>query len=110
MAIGEMAELSVPADTSTERMDVADLIPGIPASRMAAAGDERDFIERVTATLIAGRGDLLPVSAFPIDGTSPTGTTRYEKRRLAAEIPVWEPTSASTAASARSSAPTPRSA
>ena len=49
-----------------------------------------DFVKRVTAEIIAGRGDLLPVSAMPIDGTFPTGTTAYEKRNLALEIPVWE--------------------
>jgi len=49
-----------------------------------------DFIQKVTAEIIAGRGDLLPVSAMPIDGTFPTGTAQYEKRNLALEIPVWE--------------------
>lgn len=49
-----------------------------------------DFIKRVTGEIIAGRGDLLPVSAMPIDGTFPTGTAAYEKRNLALEIPVWE--------------------
>ncbi|MDO9106684.1 MAG: pyruvate:ferredoxin (flavodoxin) oxidoreductase [Methylovulum sp.] len=49
-----------------------------------------DFIKNVTAEIIAGRGDLLPVSAMPIDGTYPTGTAAYEKRNLALEIPVWE--------------------
>jgi pyruvate-ferredoxin/flavodoxin oxidoreductase len=49
-----------------------------------------DFIKRVTGEIIAGRGDLLPVSAMPSDGTFPTGTAAYEKRNLALEIPVWE--------------------
>lgn len=49
-----------------------------------------DFVKRVTSEIIAGRGDLLPVSAMPVDGTFPTGTTAYEKRNLALEIPVWE--------------------
>ena len=40
--------------------------------------------------MIAGHGDRLPVSAFPVDGTWPTGTTRWEKRNIAAEIPVWD--------------------
>ena len=40
--------------------------------------------------IIGGRGDDLPVSAMPCDGTFPTGTARYEKRNLALEIPVWE--------------------
>ena len=41
--------------------------------------------------MIAGRGDLLPVSALPIDGTFPTGTARIEKRKLATSLPIWEP-------------------
>src|SRR4029079_980756 len=41
--------------------------------------------------LIAGQGDLLPVSAMPVDGTFPTGTTRVEKRQIAQQIPVWDP-------------------
>ncbi|MGD0960904.1 MAG: pyruvate:ferredoxin (flavodoxin) oxidoreductase, partial [Methylomonas sp.] len=49
-----------------------------------------EFIRRVTAEIIAGRGDLLPVSALPVDGTFPTGSAAYEKRNLALEIPVWE--------------------
>ncbi|OAI10151.1 pyruvate:ferredoxin (flavodoxin) oxidoreductase [Methylomonas koyamae] len=49
-----------------------------------------DFIKRVTAEIIAGRGDALPVSAMPADGTFPTGSAAYEKRNLALEIPVWE--------------------
>lgn len=50
-----------------------------------------DFVKRVTARMMANQGDLLPVSAFPVDGTWPTGTTRWEKRNLALEIPVWDP-------------------
>ena len=41
--------------------------------------------------MLAGKGDLLPVSAFPVDGTWPTGTAKWEKRNLALEIPVWDP-------------------
>jgi pyruvate-ferredoxin/flavodoxin oxidoreductase len=50
-----------------------------------------EFVQRVTATILAGKGDLLPVSAFPVDGTWPTGTTQWEKRNIALEIPVWDP-------------------
>jgi pyruvate-ferredoxin/flavodoxin oxidoreductase len=50
-----------------------------------------DFVQRVTARIIAEEGDLLPVSAFPVDGTFPTGTTKWEKRSIAAEIPIWDP-------------------
>ncbi len=50
-----------------------------------------DFVQRVTAVMMAGKGDDLPVSAFPVDGTWPTATTRYEKRTIAQEIPIWDP-------------------
>jgi len=50
-----------------------------------------DFVKRVTATMIAGHGDRLPVSALPVDGTFPTATTQWEKRSIALEIPVWDP-------------------
>ena len=49
-----------------------------------------DLVQRVTAAMLANRGDSLPVSAFPVDGTWPTGTARWEKRNLAASIPVWD--------------------
>jgi pyruvate-ferredoxin/flavodoxin oxidoreductase len=62
-----------------------------PALSVAAGDPDRDFVERVTARLIAGQGDLLPVSALPVDGTFPSGTTEIEKRKLAAKIPIWEP-------------------
>ena len=52
--------------------------------------DAPDFIRRVTAVLMAGDGDRLPVSAFPVDGTFPTGTTKYEKRAVALQIPIWD--------------------
>jgi pyruvate-ferredoxin/flavodoxin oxidoreductase len=50
-----------------------------------------DFVQRVTATILAGNGDKLPVSAFPVDGTWPTGTSKWEKRNLARDVPVWDP-------------------
>jgi pyruvate-ferredoxin/flavodoxin oxidoreductase len=49
-----------------------------------------DFVQRVTAVMIQGKGDLLPVSAFPVDGTWPTATSQWEKRAIALEIPVWD--------------------
>ena len=48
------------------------------------------FMRRVIGALIAGRGDDLPVSAVPADGTFPTGTAKWEKRAVAEEVPVWE--------------------
>jgi pyruvate-ferredoxin/flavodoxin oxidoreductase len=50
-----------------------------------------DFVKNVTAMMLANKGDLLPVSALPVDGTWPVGTARWEKRNIATEIPVWEP-------------------
>jgi pyruvate-ferredoxin/flavodoxin oxidoreductase len=55
------------------------------------AEDAPDFVKRVIAVMLAGKGDLLPVSAFPVDGTWPMATSRWEKRSIAAEIPVWDP-------------------
>jgi len=66
------------APTSTIRLN-----PIVPANAP-------EFVQRVTAVMLGGKGDLLPVSAFPIDGTWPTGTTQWEKRNIAEEIPVWE--------------------
>ena len=53
--------------------------------------DVPDFVARVTSRLMAGDGDLLPVSALPVDGTFPTGTAKYEKRAIAQMIPIWDP-------------------
>ncbi len=50
-----------------------------------------DFVKRMTAVMLAGKGDSLPVSAFPLDGTWPVGTAKWEKRNLAREIPTWDP-------------------
>jgi pyruvate-ferredoxin/flavodoxin oxidoreductase len=50
-----------------------------------------EFVQKVTAPMLLFEGDNLPVSALPADGTFPTGTTQWEKRNIALEIPVWEP-------------------
>ncbi len=50
-----------------------------------------DFLKAVSAVMLAGKGDSLPVSSFPIDGTWPLSSARWEKRRIALEVPVWEP-------------------
>ena len=60
-----------------------DLRPPVPAAAP-------EFVQKVTARIIAGEGDSLPVSAMPIDGTFPTGTAQWEKRNIALEIPVWD--------------------
>jgi pyruvate-ferredoxin/flavodoxin oxidoreductase len=55
------------------------------------AKEAPEFVHKVTAEIVAGRGDKLPVSVFPVDGTFPTGTAQWEKRNIAMEIPVWYP-------------------
>ncbi|HAU28822.1 MAG TPA: pyruvate:ferredoxin (flavodoxin) oxidoreductase [Rhodospirillaceae bacterium] len=73
-------ELSIPQEASSthgRRKPVPDTAP--------------EFIRKVTGEIIAGRGETLPVSAFPVDGTWPSGTSRYEKRNLALSIPLWDP-------------------
>jgi pyruvate-ferredoxin/flavodoxin oxidoreductase len=55
-----------------------------------AWSDAPDFVQKVTAVIAAGQGDRLPVSAFPVDGTFPTATSRFEKRSIAREIPIWD--------------------
>jgi pyruvate-ferredoxin/flavodoxin oxidoreductase len=71
----------------------------VPAAPMIANGESRSvvsplapaFVQQVTAEMLAGRGDLLPVSALPADGTYPSATSQWEKRNIALEVPVWEP-------------------
>ncbi len=72
--------VSLPAAVSS----TVELHAAVPAQAPA-------FVQNVTAAMIAGRGDELPVSAMPIDGTFPTGTAQWEKRSIADEIPVWDP-------------------
>ena len=79
-ALAHLRELAVPA-AATSTIDLKSSVPpGAP-----------EFVRNVTAEMIAGRGDRLPVSAFPEDGTYPVGTTRWEKRNIAQDVPVWEP-------------------
>jgi pyruvate-ferredoxin/flavodoxin oxidoreductase len=61
---------------------------GMPPTVPAVAPE---FVQNVTAAMMAGVGDQLPVSALPDDGTYPVGTTQWEKRNIAPEVPVWEP-------------------
>ncbi len=79
MSLENLHEIEVPARaTSTIEMP--------PTVRDTAP----EFVKEFTAEIIAGRGDDLPVSAFPVDGTFPTGTTQWEKRNIALEIPTWD--------------------
>ncbi len=81
-------------DAAVERLHRVEIPKDVSATRHRppiVAAEAPDFVQKVTSVMLAGKGDLLPVSAFPIDGTWPTGTSRWEKRNIAQEIPVWEP-------------------
>ena len=73
------------------RLDVPTAVSSKHARRPLLAEGAPDFVQRVTGVLMAGKGDLLPVSAFPVDGTWPTDTARWEKRAIATDVPIWDP-------------------
>jgi pyruvate-ferredoxin/flavodoxin oxidoreductase len=77
--LNNIYEVKVPA-TATSSLKMP---PAVPAHAPK-------FVQDVTAKLISGHGDNLPVSAIPVDGTFPTATSQYEKRNIAVEIPVWD--------------------
>ena len=77
-ALAQLREITIPLAVTTARLRA-------PVVR----GHVTDFVQRVTRVLLEGNGDLLPVSAFPPDGTWPTGTSKFEKRAIALEIPSW---------------------
>ncbi len=79
-ALAHLQKVPVPAAVTS----TAELPPLVP-------DDAPDFVRNVTAMMLANKGDLLPVSAFPADGTWPVGTARFEKRNIADEIPLWDP-------------------
>ena len=78
-ALEHLCQVAVPETVTSD----ADLRPPVPA-------EAPDFVQAVTAQMIAGKGDMLPVSALPADGTYPTATAQWEKRDIAVEIPTWD--------------------
>jgi pyruvate-ferredoxin/flavodoxin oxidoreductase len=77
-----------------EEVDVATCAASLRAGRPTANGngswkDAPAFAQDVIAPIVAGRGDRIPVSLLPVDGTYPTGTAAFEKRNIATEIPIW---------------------
>jgi pyruvate-ferredoxin/flavodoxin oxidoreductase len=79
-ALANLFEVPVP-DRITSTIEMPPVVPP----------EAPEFVQKVTAMMMAGRGDLLPVSALPADGTFPSGTAQWEKRNIALEVPVWEP-------------------
>ncbi|HEY6434998.1 MAG TPA: pyruvate:ferredoxin (flavodoxin) oxidoreductase, partial [Ignavibacteriaceae bacterium] len=69
-------------------------VPGKVTSKIqlqpAVSANAPEFVKEVTAKIIAFEGDDIPVSKFPIDGTYPLSTTKWEKRNIALEVPVWD--------------------
>ena len=72
-------------------IDYSDFIVGNKEIESISLKDAPEFVHQVLSKVIAGEGDELPVSAFPVDGTYPSGTTRFEKRNIAEQVPVWDP-------------------
>ena len=78
-ALGQMHEVKVPSQATSKRH-----------MKPAVSPDAPEFLQKVTASMIRGDGNSLPVSAMPVDGTYPSATTQWEKRNIALEIPVWD--------------------
>jgi pyruvate-ferredoxin/flavodoxin oxidoreductase len=77
--VANIYEVKVPAKVSSKT-----------TRRLPVPKEAPDFVRDVIGQIINSDGDAIPVSAFPVDGTFPTGTTQWEKRNLALEIPVWD--------------------
>jgi pyruvate-ferredoxin/flavodoxin oxidoreductase len=78
-AVGHLHRVKVPEKVTS----TFDIRPPVPANAP-------EFVQKVTARMLAGEGDDVPVSLIPVDGTFPSATTQWEKRNIALEIPVWD--------------------
>ena len=79
-ALDHLHEVSIPGKASST-IGIAEVVPARAP----------EFVREVTARMMKGEGDQLPVSMIPADGTYPSGTTKWEKRNIADVVPVWEP-------------------
>ncbi|MFO0753831.1 MAG: pyruvate:ferredoxin (flavodoxin) oxidoreductase [Thermodesulfovibrionales bacterium] len=79
-ALEGIAEVAVPGRVTSQKRQR----PPVPENAP-------EFVRKVTGVLLARKGNSLPVSAIPCDGTWPTATTQYEKRNIGVYIPIWEP-------------------
>lgn len=73
------------------QIDLTDYLIGHKEIEGLNVKDAPEFVQKVLTKIISGEGDELPVSAFPVDGTHPSATTKYEKRAIAEQVPVWDP-------------------
>ena len=78
-ALEHLYEVKVP-DAITSKFEIRPVVPS----------EAPDFVRLVEGLMMSGDGDLVKVSAMPVDGTFPTATTQWEKRNIALEIPVWD--------------------
>ncbi len=78
-SLAHLHRVEVPAKASSTR-ELPSVVPG----------QAPEFVRQVTAMMMAGQGDDIPVSMLPVDGTYPTGTTQWEKRNVSLTVPVWE--------------------
>jgi len=78
--LARLQEVQVPA-AATSNIERDKIVPD----------DAPDFVRRVTAKMLVGIGDEIPVSLVPVDGTFPSGTSAFEKRNISDSVPVWEP-------------------
>ena len=76
---------------SIKEIEVSDKAEGTVRKKDAVSKNAPEFVREVTAKIIVQEGDDIPVSAFQPDGTFPSGTTKWEKRNIAMEIPEWDP-------------------
>ena len=97
-ALEHLHEIAVPEFASSvargvwgEDAELSTVTPRSPNTLSIGDGSMPEFVRSVTMEIMSGRGDSLPVSAFPVDGTYPVGTAQWEKRNIAQEVPVWEP-------------------
>jgi pyruvate-ferredoxin/flavodoxin oxidoreductase len=74
-----------------EKVEVPEEVTSKITIPPTVADNAPEFVKKVTAKIIAGKGDTLPVSVFPNDGAYPTATSQFEKRNVAVQIPDWEP-------------------
>jgi pyruvate-ferredoxin/flavodoxin oxidoreductase len=78
--LAELFEVKVPELVNSSVNKALHISPNAPA-----------FVQDVTASMLQGKGDDLPVSKMPVDGTYPSGTTQWEKRNIADFVPIWDP-------------------
>ncbi|HEV8565828.1 MAG TPA: pyruvate:ferredoxin (flavodoxin) oxidoreductase [Actinoplanes sp.] len=77
--------------SALHRVDVPDRVTAVRDLPPTVPPGAPPFVQRVTAAMMSGRGDELPVSALPVDGTYPSGTTAFEKRNVSDLVAVWDP-------------------